>query len=229
MLCCRLKRLLGNRWSLRGYSSPVLTNEADCVAQVAPHTPATQDFVNDCVKVVNGTTIGRHYGDCCGDNSCPDELNGFSNPCTNPGLLGPDIEDCSWIYSQGLHTETISIQYLRSLYYSVTTVTSIGYGDISPITMEETMLVIVFETLAAAFFAVVFAVVTTVFTQIVERETNHMSMLSTVHNQMAVLNLPTSIRTKVGVCTGIVVVFRSNVGDTVVLRRHVHSIVHDVK
>ena len=37
----------------------------------------------------------------------------------------------SWITSGNLDSEPISVKYLTSLYFTVTTITTVGYGDIS--------------------------------------------------------------------------------------------------
>ena len=47
----------------------------------------------------------------------------------------------------------LRFRYVRSLYWALTTVTSVGYGDICPGTHMETIVGIVVELVGAAFYA----------------------------------------------------------------------------
>ena len=66
-----------------------------------------------------------------------------------PPLCDPDAGDtCSWIQGQSLEScadpdaadcnKTRMFQYVRSLYWALTTITSVGYGDITRVTYDET-------------------------------------------------------------------------------------------
>jgi hypothetical protein len=74
-------------------------------------------------------------------------------------------EDLGWLHAEFSDGDTLTYPdlhdlgfvklYFRSLYWSITTVTTIGYGDISPISMQEILFVLVFMILAGFVFAFV--------------------------------------------------------------------------
>ena len=64
------------------------------------------------------------------------------------------------MYSEGwmikdnnLHNEDLGKKYMTSLYFAITTITTVGYGDIFAHTKTERMLSIIFMIFAGAIFS----------------------------------------------------------------------------
>jgi len=63
-------------------------------------------------------------------------------------------EDENWITEADIKDVHISRQYLISVYWTVTTLSTVGYGDISPVTKSETIFTIFIMVLGATSYAV---------------------------------------------------------------------------
>ena len=77
--------------------------------------------------------------------------NWVSNTWLWIGLI--NTESSSWIQRAQLNDQSYAKQYLMSIYWSVTTLTSVGYGDIAPETIPEILIAIIVMGLGVILFA----------------------------------------------------------------------------
>lgn len=61
----------------------------------------------------------------------------------------------TWLYIQQLQDESIQLRYVTALYWAFTTMMSVGYGDIHPVTTKERMVSIVCMINSSIVFAYV--------------------------------------------------------------------------
>jgi hypothetical protein len=59
----------------------------------------------------------------------------------------------SWVGKYGIHEEPIDTRYISSIYWSVTTLATIGYGDITPANDFERILCIIWMILGVGFYS----------------------------------------------------------------------------
>lgn len=64
-------------------------------------------------------------------------------------------ESNNWISQYNLQNESILTQYLNSLYYSVITTVTIGYGDITPTTNAEKIYILIIALISSVAFGYV--------------------------------------------------------------------------
>ena len=62
----------------------------------------------------------------------------------------------TWIYAAGIQDKSFQEQYLTAFYFSVTMLTTIGYGDIVPVSDQEKTLWIVMAIFGAVLYAAIF-------------------------------------------------------------------------
>jgi voltage-gated potassium channel Kch len=60
-------------------------------------------------------------------------------------------ENC-WLQHIGIHNSTWASKYIYSLYWAVTTIVTVGYGDITPQNEYEVVVTILIEVSGSALF-----------------------------------------------------------------------------
>ena len=65
----------------------------------------------------------------------------------------------NWVCAGNYERQPILEQYVISLYAAVTTLTTVGYGDITPVTVPEILFVMVLELAGVAFFGLILGMI----------------------------------------------------------------------
>lgn len=77
-----------------------------------------------------------------------------------------DPDPNSWIIEAGLSTKPIKEIYVASLYWSIATMATIGYGDIHPVTYRERILSIVIMIASSIIFGYILSSIGSLMTEI---------------------------------------------------------------
>jgi len=77
--------------------------------------------------------------------------------------------ELGWIEKQNLTHETAFVQYLNSLYYAVITMITVGYGDITPVSVKEKTYVVFMTLISCMVFAYVLNAVGAIFQDLAKR------------------------------------------------------------
>ena len=107
-----------------------------------------------------------------------------------------------WIHQDGLLDEEgnpapYAEPYLASIYWAVTTMSTIGYGDISPTTWPERLLGMLLMASGCAFFAWITGRITQLLTQRSLGETRFENLVDDLETFMANRNFPLELRERV--------------------------------
>ena len=74
-----------------------------------------------------------------------------------------ELYETNWLRNAGYESEIWKIRYLGSLYWSITTMVTIGYGDISPITPLEQIIGIAIMIFSSGVFGYVMSNIGQIF------------------------------------------------------------------
>ncbi len=124
-------------------------------------------------------------------------LNGtWVNMQTADFVIQPSMDPplCSWLSVHNLATaRTTSTQYLKSVYWAVTTITSVGYGDIVPVTDGETLFTILNMLMGAGIYAMIFSNFVSYIARMDQAATKYSEKMEDIRGQMRYLRLPQHI------------------------------------
>jgi voltage-gated potassium channel len=105
---------------------------------------------------------------------------------------------CSWIYlsepAPGI--DPVS-QYIRAFYWTITTLTTIGYGDILPVGNVQTVFVIVIEFMGAAMYGLIIGNIANLIANIDIAKTKFKEKMKTINTFLNYRNIPNDMKKKV--------------------------------
>lgn len=113
-------------------------------------------------------------------------------------LLAAHLIGCAWI---GLADERLIAdpvhEYVRALYWSITTVTTIGYGDITPRSTVQTIFTMFIQLFGAAVFSMIIANLASLVASIDGARTRHKEKLEKIGTFLSYKKIPRNLQKQV--------------------------------
>lgn len=104
----------------------------------------------------------------------------------------------TWVNALGLRPEEgIAMEYLSAMYWSITTFTTVGYGDVLPQTNSETVYTIVIQCVGVAFYGYVLANFTDMVTRTTYSQQQLTKRLEAVRCYVRERGMPRSLQSQV--------------------------------
>lgn len=103
----------------------------------------------------------------------------------------------SWVVRYRLTESSTGKQYLSSIYFSITTLVTVGYGDVLPVTSTEQIVVIFWMIIGVGFYSFTVGSLSSFLSSIDTRESALALKLATVNEIAHQTGLPKSVRAKV--------------------------------
>ena len=76
----------------------------------------------------------------------------------------------TWLFKAGIDTADIYIRYVYSFYFSIITMITIGYGDITPVAISEKVFLIFMALLGSLLFAYTVNTIGGIFQELAQKE-----------------------------------------------------------
>jgi CRP-like cAMP-binding protein len=105
-------------------------------------------------------------------------------------------EDC-WAVKEGIANATPSAQYVRSLYWTITTMTTVGYGDITPSTTIEYWVSIVVMLMGASMYAFIIGTVASLFSNLDSAKVSYWNRIEAVTQYLRSRQVPHDLNVRV--------------------------------
>ncbi len=103
----------------------------------------------------------------------------------------------SWLTNASLHLATPRTQYMSSLYWSITTLTTVGYGDITPTTDLEIGFTLVVMFLGISMYAFIIGNVTSLVANLDANQSHFREKLTQIQSYMRNRGIPSSLQKQV--------------------------------
>lgn len=108
--------------------------------------------------------------------------------------LNPDMENHSWIAEHGFIDVPISELYTSSLYWTFTMMTTVGFGDIVPITHSERLFSVIAMLVSAGTYAYTIASISAIVANMNVTKSMYFEKLNELNAYMRSQNLPRSLQ-----------------------------------
>lgn len=103
----------------------------------------------------------------------------------------------SWVVAAGIESADPLTQYVRSLYWTVTTMTTVGYGDIAPGRTLEYLLAILIMLMGASLYAFIIGGVASLLSNLQAAKNSYWDHMESVEHYLRVRRVPPSLSNRV--------------------------------
>ena len=161
------------------------------------------------VRILGQITLACHWIGCAwyflGDAMKPQGTRCVLFPTStmriaiNTGSTEHMSQFCSWLAVHGLDLPGASVRtkYLKSIYYSVTLLTSVGYGDMIPVTTPECIFTALITVVGAGIYASVFSNFVSYVSRNDLMEIKYQDKKTLIETQMSYLQFPEMLKEKI--------------------------------
>lgn len=110
------------------------------------------------------------------------------------------LDACGWIWlgsgTAGRNSDHL-LEYIKAVYWTITTFTTVGYGDISPSTPVQMIYANATQIVGVAFFGYILSNVASLLARLDAAREAHMTILDRVESYMTSNEVPINLKTKV--------------------------------
>lgn len=113
-------------------------------------------------------------------------------------LMAAHIISCGWIAIEGNPLDLSQRdQYIRAFYWTVTTLTTIGYGDITPQTNSQIVFVVMIEILGAGMYGLIIGNIANLISNIDITKAQYREKVERVNTFLKYRNIPLDVQKKI--------------------------------
>ena len=113
-------------------------------------------------------------------------------------LITAHFVACGWVFLEGKNTGMDNAtQYIRALYWTITTLTTIGYGDITPVERVQIIYTMFVQIIGAGLYGFIIGNIASLIANIDIARAQHREKIEKINTFMQYRNIPSNLQKRV--------------------------------